>query len=136
MASKKIKKPFIDTSVSLSKKSEVTYPIFCFKHFQKTSIENCTQTQLFSFIDRLQRLAELGWNEINKGGRHNYGWEHLPVSSIKCKLPQFVTPEVAKVMVFRYNSANNPFIAIRSESERNLLHILLIEANFGEVYDH
>lgn len=133
---KKIKKPSVDTSVSLNKKSDEQLPIFCFKHFQISSIKNCTKDQLHNFIDRLQRLAELGWNEINRSGRHDYGWEHLPISTLKCQLPQFVTPEVSKVMVFRYNNANNPFIAVRSESDRNLLHILLIEANFGEVYDH
>lgn len=133
---KKIKKPLVDTSVSLNKKSEVSYPIFCFKHFQISSIKNCTKEQLYSFIDRIHRLAELGWNEISKGGRHNYGWEQLPVDAIKCKLPTFITPEVNKVMVFRYNNANNPFIALRSENDRNLLHILLIEANFGDIYNH
>ena len=130
---KKIKKPIPNTRVSKDKKSDLNYPIFCFKHFQNKTLDKCSEKQLKSFFDRLQRLGELGWDEINKGGKHNYGWETLSVKIIKHTLPAFVTPDVEKVYVFRYTNDNHPFIALRSD---NIIHILLIEANFGDIYDH
>lgn len=134
---KKIKPPKIETTVSINnKKSEINYPIFCFKYFSKKSLEKCSINQMKSFFDRLQRLSELGWHEISKSGRHNYGFEYLPKDQIKYALPSFITPDVEKVMVFRYNNTNHPFIAHRSSINSNVLHVLLIEANFGDIYDH
>lgn len=131
--SKRIKQPQIDDSVSISKTTEVDYPIFCFKYFQHKTLKPCTEKQVKNFFERLSKLGQLGWSEIKRSGRHEYGWELLPKKSIKCELPRIVTPEVEKVYVFRYNNDNNPFIALRSGS---VLHILLIEANFGDIYDH
>lgn len=134
---KKIKQPKVCTKISnIHKKSEIDYPIFCFKYFQQDSLAKCSNEQLKSFFDRLRRLGELGWNEIHKSGRHDYGLEYLPIKKIKATLPAFITPDVEKIAVFRYNNTNNPFIAHRSSIDGNVLHILLIEANFGDVYDH
>lgn len=130
---KKIKQPKANATVSVNKVLEVDYPIFGFKHFQYKSLTSCSEGQVKQFFERLTRLANLGWKEIQKSRRHDYGWEFMPTKSIKCALPPIVTPDVEKVYVFRYNSDNNPFIALR---QGNILHILLIEANFGDIYDH
>ncbi len=133
-SSKTIKRPKVETSIDINrKKPEIDYPVFCFKHFQKENLKNCSQEQLRSFFERLQRLGELGWKEIQSSGKHDYGFELLPRDLIKPQLPLFVTPDVEKFWVFRYNNANNPFIAIRNE---NTLHIIFIEANFGDIYNH
>lgn len=130
---KKIKQPKASAAVSTSKVLEIDYPIFCFKHFQYKSLVPFSEDQVKKFFERLTKLANLGWKEIQKSGRHNYGWELMSTKSIKCVLPPVVTPDVEKVYVFRYNNDNNPFIALR---KGNILHILLVEANFGDVYDH
>ncbi len=130
---KKIKQPKANATVSANKVLEVDYPIFCFKHFQYKSLAPCSENQVKQFFERLTRLANLGWKEIQKSGRHDYGWEFMPTKNIKCALPPIVTPDVEKVYVFRYNNNNNPFIALR---QGNIIHILLIEANFGDIYDH
>lgn len=131
----KVKKPKVDISVEkrVSGEYSIDYPVFCFRYFQKECLKSCSESQIKDFFDRLQRLGELGWNEINKGGRHDYGWEMLPVEQIKKTLPPLITPDIPRLMVFRYNNANYPFVAHRNG---NILHILLIEANFGDVYDH
>lgn len=132
---KKIKIPCAETSIGKRNLTEVSidYPVFCFKYFQKECLKICSESQIKEFFDRLQRLGELGWKEINANGRHDYGWEMLPTDQIKKKLPPFITPDIPRLMVFRYNNENYPFIAHRNG---NILHILLIEANFGDVYDH
>lgn len=132
---KRVKIPSIDLSVEKRPLDEflIDYPVFCFKYFQKECLKSCSESQIKNFFDRLQRLGELGWKEINKSGRHDYGWEMLPTDQIKKKLPSFITPDISRLMVFRYNNDNYPFVAHRNG---NILHILLIEANFGDVYDH
>ncbi len=133
--SKVIKKPVLDLQVErrLVDESTIDYPVFCFKYFQKECLNECSESQLKNFFDRLQRLGELGWNEIKKSRRHDYGAEMLPVSSFKKKLPPFITPDIPRLMVFRYNNENYPFVAHRNG---NILHVIFIEANFGDVYDH
>ncbi|MEG1749424.1 MAG: hypothetical protein RRZ65_01725 [Tannerellaceae bacterium] len=131
----KVKKP--NTDISIEKRAlgelSIDYPVFCFRYFQKECLKSCSESQVKDFFDRLQRLGELGWNTINAGKRHDYGWEMLPVKQIKKTLPPLITPDIPKLMVFRYNNANYPFIAHRNG---NILHVLFIEANFGDVYDH
>lgn len=133
MVKRKIKIPEVDVAISLTKTTEVDYPIFCFKYFQQDTIVGCSEIQVKKFFERLQKLAELGWKEIQRNGRHNYGWELLPINQIKHQLPSIVTPDVEKLYVFRYTNANNPFIALRNG---NVLHVLMIEANFGDIYNH
>ena len=132
---KKIKKPLVHTAVEKRAVNEISidYPVFCFKYFQKECLDACSKSQVKDFFERLQRLGELGWNEINTSGRHDYGWEMLPVGQIKKKLPSFITPDIPRLMVFRYNNDNYPFIVHRNG---NILHVLLIEGKFGDVYDH
>lgn len=131
----KIKKPLINISVEKRQLGElaIDYPVFCFRHFQKECLKLCSESQVKDFFERLQRLGELGWNEINTGRRHDYGWEMLPVEQIKKTLPPLITPDIPRLMVFRYNNDNYPFVAHRNG---NILHVLLIEAHFGDVYDH
>lgn len=131
----KVKKPKADVTVEKRAPGEFTidYPVFCFRYFQKECLKSCSESQVKDFFDRLQKLGELGWNEINTGRRHDYGWEMLPVGEIKKTLPLFITPDISRLMVFRYNNANYPFVAHRNG---NILHVLLIEGNFGDVYNH
>lgn len=70
----------------------------------------CSESQIKEFFDTLQRLKELGWKKINTNGRHDYGWGMLPTDQTKKKLPPFITPDIPRLMVFRYNNENFPFI--------------------------
>lgn len=133
---KKIKKP--DEKDDKIKKgnisSDINYPIFCFKHLNlNVSIKGCDNDLYRQFFERIQKLSTLDWNAIAASHRHSFGWEQLPVDKIKPQLPGFVTPDVEKLYVFRYTGDNRPFIALRRGS---VIHILFIEANFGDVYNH
>lgn len=110
----------------------IDYPVFCFKHLQPVN-SKCDDKLFRKFLERLQKLQQLGWAEIDKSGRHSFGWEKMPITSIKPQLPSFVTPDVNSLFVFRYTGDNRPFLALRSN---NILHVIFIETEFGEIYDH
>lgn len=133
MSKKKgIVKP-IETNTYIVGKMKIDYPIFCFKHLQDVSIKGCDPSIYSSLISRIRKLQELGWNEINKSGRHSYGHEGIPISKIKPSLPPFISEDVEKLYAFRYTGNNLPFLALRNG---NILHIVFIETNFGDIYEH
>lgn len=109
------------------------YPVFCFRYFDITCLKGCPQKQLQSFVERLHRLSVLGWSEIRRSGRHEYGREYLPKDAIKQVLPPIITDDVSKVMVFRYDNENHPFIGVQTE---NTIQLIALEVRFGELYDH
>ena len=111
------------------------YPIFSFRYLQDTSIRNSTDTDFFiKFLLRLQKLSELGWNEIRNSAKHQFGTEKIKISDIKPKNhPRVITPEVEKLTVFRANGDNRPFLGIE---ENGIFHIIYIEAKFNDIYDH
>lgn len=128
---KKIKSPRKDNLIDKSKiVNGIGYPVFCFKHLRLIKWDN---VQLKDFIERLQKLQQLGWNEINKSHRHSFGYEKIPIEAIIPELPDFVTPDVNFLFAFRYTGDNRPFLAMRNG---DILHVIFIEANFGDIYDH
>lgn len=117
----------------IGRENTPSYPIFSFKHLQDVSINKTSNHKLFyDFLIRLKKLSELGWKEIHKSPRHSFGTEIIPQNIIKPELPKFITPEVT-LLAFRAKGDNHPFIGYR---ENNVFHILYIEANFGDIYDH
>ncbi len=79
----------------------------------------------------MQNRAGMTWKEISLAPRHGLGIEHLPVSEIRAPLPPAFEGH-EKVMVMRYNG-KLPMAGIRV---RDVFHILWIERQFGELYDH
>lgn len=111
-------------------------PLFSFKYLSDESIKESNDSKFFKdFLARLRKLSQLGWKEIQASGKHQYGFEPLPVSKIKPKnkLPEVLTPDVEKVMVFRAVGDNRPFVCIRIH---NIIYVLFIETKFGDIYDH
>ena len=128
---KRLKK--LDINEEVEKKKQ--YPLFSFKHLQTNiSYKDCKETKFFiDFIGRLQKLSELGWEEIRKSQRHSFGMEKIPVKNIKPQYPNFITPDVTHLDVFRATGGNKVFVGLQQE---NVFHILFIEADFGDVYNH
>lgn len=131
---KKIKKQQADkTKISLQSVSHpnIDYPVFCFKHL---NFKPQTDYKFYKdFIARLIKICSLSWDTINKTDRHSFGTEKMPIGKIKLQMPNFVTPDVSELTVFRANGDNRPFLGLRSS---NVFHILFIEEKFGDVYDH
>ncbi|MDR0864777.1 MAG: hypothetical protein LBO74_07585 [Candidatus Symbiothrix sp.] len=122
-----------DTAPKLKGEHSIDYPVFCFKHLQRKLIKNCDDKLFRSFIERLSKLGELGWKEISKSDRHSYGFELIDKSNIKPQLPMIISADIQSLYVFRYTGNNHSFLAIRND---NILHVIFIEANFGDVYNH
>ena len=110
---------------------ELDYPIFCFKYLQ--TISNGDYKFYSDFVERLKKLSALTWNQINIADRHGFGTEKMPVKQVKPQLPRFVTPEITHLLVFRANGDNRPFLGLRRGI---IFHIIFIEEQFGDVYDH
>lgn len=110
--------------------------LFCFRYFNPEIIkeEKVHKSDLcFLFLKRLQKLCDLGWDEIRKSNRHSYGMEKIHRSDIKQTLPQFITDDVDYLHVFRAKGDNTPFVGLQRE---NIFHVLFIEPKFGVLYDH
>jgi hypothetical protein len=110
---------------------ELDYPIFCFRYLQT---EAKRDFKFYAdFVERLKKISSLTWHQINIAERHGFGTEKMPITQIKPLLPRFVTPDVTHLLVFRANADNRPFLGLRSGI---IFHIIFIEEQFGDVYDH
>jgi hypothetical protein len=120
-----IKEPQKENKICKNKSNVPNYPIFCFKYLQKASIKNSTDADfLVNFLFRLQKLCELGWDEIRKTGKHSFGTELIPIIQIKPKKhPPIVTPEVTNLTVFRSAGDNRTFLGIQN---KDVFHIIYI----------
>ena len=119
----------------ISDLSEIDHPLFSFKYLSDVSIKGCKDHSfLLNFILRLQKLCELGWNEIRSSHKHSYGMEPIPYNSIKPKdkLPSFVTREV-ELDVFRASGDHRVFVGLQ---KGKIFYIFFVEANFCDIYDH
>ena len=113
----------------------IDYPLFSFKWLQNYSFVNCADANFFQhFLQRLQKLSDLGWKEIRVSGRHQYGMEKISRKDIKLQaLPRIVTPDIDEFVVFRAVGDNRPMIGLL---QGKIFHVIFIEANFGDVYCH
>jgi hypothetical protein len=107
-------------------------PVFCFKYLHRDfSIDTIDKEKKGALLDQLYKLSQLTFQDIIYSQRHGLGTEKISKSSIKPKIPNFVTDEV-ELIAFRY-SGKLPFLGFRN---RNVLHLIFIENNFGDVYNH
>jgi hypothetical protein len=131
--SKKIKS--IEETPSIKKKPEDRYPVFCFKHLQRYSYHECSDAAFFiEFIERMNKLGNLGWQGIYRADRHSYGVEKIPIKQIKVqKFPAIVTEDVQELTVLRATGSKLPFLGLRLE---DTFQVIFIETKFGDIYDH
>ena len=117
--------------------SNIDYPLFSFKYLHKISYNESKETSFFiSFLQRLQKLSELGWKNIRTSHRHAYGLEKIPISQLNANIknfPPFITPEVKELDVFRATGDNRTFVGFQ---KNKVFHILFIEATFGDICTH
>lgn len=113
--------------------SKIDYPVFSFKHLQEVSFDKCRDVKFFEgLLKRLKSYSELGWKQMATDKKHGYGWEILPQEQIKPTLPKCITPEV-DLMILRASNDNKALVGFR---EWNIFHVLFIEANFDDIYNH
>lgn len=111
----------------------IDYPLFSFKYLQKVSFDGDVKTKFFQdFLLRLKKYSDLGWKQMAVEKRHDYGWEYLSHDRMKHQLPTAVTPEV-QLMVLRSSNDKRAMVGFR---EWNIFHVIFIEANFNDIYEH
>lgn len=118
--------------ISVRKHSEKVPIFFSFEYLQENQAKKKDGKFLHNFLNRLKKLSELGWDEINMSDRHSFGVEQIPVSNflIKNQVP-ILTDDVKKLTVFRAVGDNRVFAGIR---DNEVFHIILIEYVFGDIY--
>lgn len=130
-----LKEPAEEKNIKKSLLENYNYPIFCFKYLSDRSYKDCNNVKFFkSYLNRLQRLSELGWVEIRKSDKHQYGLEKIPIINIKPATPSIITPEVTSLDVFRATGDKHPFVGHLNKD--NIFQVFFIEATFGDIYDH
>lgn len=113
--------------------SNINYPLFSFKYFDSSNLKNITEVEfLNSFLSRLNKLSLVGWDGIRSSHRHSLGMERIPRKMIKRDLPT-LTPDVTDIDVFRATGSNKVFIGVQ---EAKIFHIVMLEPEFGTIYNH
>ena len=115
--------------------AEIDYPIFSFRYLNDVSVKDCKDHRFFiNYITRLQKLSELGWNEIRKSSRHAFGMEPIPRTQIRHNklLPPFITKEV-DLHVFRAVGDNRVMVGFQ---KGKIFYVFFIEAKFGDISNH
>lgn len=135
---KKRKRPKVKSSGSLPHEDppnwDEEHPTFCLRHLHPDHDLKKVEFQTSSkaaFAIRLQALSSMTWNEIRLADRHGYGSERLPSDQLSIGLPNAFEGE-EYVTVLRYDNLL-PMVGVR---RRGTYHILAIERQFGELYDH
>ena len=107
-------------------------PVFCLHYIHPDfHLDQCGREARASFAMALAKRARLTWDELAKSGRHQLGWEYITVEQLRMKLPPKFADNT-KVMVLRYHKLH-PMVGVRVG---HTFHVLAIEANFGDLYDH
>lgn len=137
-AEKKRKRPKVKSREELPHEEppnwDKEHPVFCLRHVHRDHDLKNADFQIASkaaFAVRLQTLASMTWNDIRLADRHGYGSEKLPVDDLSISLPSSFEDE-DHVTVLRYDGLL-PMVGVRRQST---FHILAIERQFGELYDH
>lgn len=108
------------------------YPVFCLKNLQKGFDLSENNENDLSFIRRIRKLSTLTWQEIHCTQRHGFGTEKINQDSIKPQLPECISNDTI-LHAFRYKE-NLPFVGFKNKN--GVFHVLYIEHEYNDLYDH
>ncbi len=107
-------------------------PEFSFYHMEylgRHSLFKCLHNDKCSAVDKLIKISQITWYQIFSSHCKGNGQEQIPVHEFKVSLPEFVTPETKKLMVFHHSGAGR----IAGIKEGATYHVLLVG---DQLYDH
>lgn len=105
---------------------------FGFSYLHNVSYPDCRDIDFFvNYLQRLKQLSSVEWNVLNAAHRHSFGWEKIPVQSIKKDIK--LTDDVSFLISLRATGDNHVFLGFR---EDNVFQVVFIESRFGDIYDH
>ena len=113
-------------------KKEPGHPVFCLRYVDKEfGIESCDNETLAALVATMKKLGSLDWNTTNVSDRHGCGYERIQFSSIRRPRPPHLTPDVDKLIAFRFHG-KAPMLGYRND---NTFHICFLDPGFT-LYDH
>jgi hypothetical protein len=102
------------------------------KHLaQGFSVENLDENQRAAFAMALAKRSTTTWSNLWLTNRHKLGCELIPCSALNEPMPQSISSDVEKVVVFRFSDFA-PMIGFRRD---DTFHIIWIDPKF-KVYKH
>lgn len=105
---------------------------FGFSYLHDISYPDCKDIGFFiGYLQRLKKLSSVEWNILNGAHRHSFGWEKIPVKSIKKDIK--LTDDVDFLISLRATGDNHVFLGFR---EDNVFQVVFIESKFGDIYNH
>ena len=108
------------------------YPIFCFKHLHEDhNLDKCVDAEKKSLMEKIVKLSQLSWNDIQNAPRHGLGSEKIKIASIKPSCPSFITDDVDFLLALRFDG-KKPILGHR---DRFIFHVIFIDRDFS-VYNH
>ncbi len=110
-------------------KSSVKYCFSCMR--SGFSVSDLQTDAKEAFLQTIERRGNLTWEQVLLDGKHGLGTEQMPSSSIIPSLPPG-WDKSSDYTVLRY-FGNLPMVGWR---DRDVFHIVWVEANYGDVYDH
>jgi hypothetical protein len=109
------------------------HPTFCLRHViadPHFSLEDLDRDNKVALIEKLRRLSQMTWAQINSADRHGMGYEKIAQNSLRFPLPRHITADV-RIIAFRYNGMS-PMLGYRDQAT---FHIICIDPNF-RAYQH
>lgn len=128
-----IKKTSKVLTISKSRIEEPPKVVFGFEHLNEVSWIDCKEAKFFKdFLIHLTKFSSLTWQAIYSAPRHGLGTETIPRQSIKPQIKN-VPDEIQRFLVLRATGDNHPVLGYR---EKDTFQVVLLEANFGDIYNH
>ncbi len=103
---------------------EIRKPAFSFHDIQYQGdlcLTKCDDTNKALIVDKLLKLSQLTWKQIDSSPKDTYGYEHIPYTKFIVTLPATVTRETT-LLVFRFSHTGR----IAGYRLKDILHVVAV----------
>lgn len=123
----------VKTNPGFSTSSNTKHPAFSFKFINKDKygLDKCTKDEKAALINKIHRLSQLPWSQINSSSRDGLGCEKISKTAIKAAIPSNIKPDTEYFNAFRFNG-KAPMVGYRDEK---VFYIIWLDRDFT-LYDH
>ncbi len=96
--------PNVKPHPSLQTPPEQRHPHFSLRYIsdkKRFCLSSCETNEKAAFAERLYRLSQMTWAQIRQQDRHGLGYEKIPRSALKTKIPDHIKDDVG-IVAFRF----------------------------------
>ena len=108
--------------------------LFSFERVQDSSrygFSKLSKEHKSKLIESIFKRRNKTWNDLNKSGRHDLGFEKINIEALRLERPKFLTEDTT-LLVFRYTGNNHAMVGYRI---RNIFYILWFDHDYT-LYKH